>query len=144
MKRFLSGAGAILMAVVFLAAGVLNIVLGFNRMSKINAGKYIETQAKITNIESIEVADADAPGGTRTDYTITVEYTIDGKKYVSQLGEIPNEFHEGMELKVLYNIDKPTDLILPGNGGTVIHFVIGAVGVLAGIALFLQKLRGRG
>lgn len=143
MNRLLSGVGALLLAIVILAAGVLNLVLGASRLIKMNAGKYVETQAVVTKIDTVEVADSDAPGGTREEYQLTVEYSVDGSRYVSQLSETPSSFHEGMELTVLYNIDKPSEVILPGAGGSFIMIGLGVVGVLAGVVLILRKLQGR-
>ena len=143
MKNFFSGVGAIVMAVVFLAAGIFCIYMGADRLQKMNAGKYVETKATVTNIEKEEIYDSDSPGDTRTEYHITVEYSVDGNKYVSKLGETPSEFNEGMELTVLYNVDNPSEVVLPGNTGSYVMIGIGVVGVLAGIALFLKKLRGR-
>lgn len=143
MRRLLSGVGALVLAVIILAAGIFNITLGVRKIVKVNTGKFVETQAVITKIDTVEVADSDAPGGMREEYSITVEYDVDGVKYVSQLGEIPNEFHDGMELTVLYNIDKPSEVVLPGSGGAFIMIGLGVVGVLAGAVLILKKLQGR-
>ena len=143
MNRLLSGVGALVLAVIILASGVLNIVLGASRLVKMNTGKYVETQAVVTKIETVEVSDDDAPGGMREDYVLTVEYDVDGSKHVSQLGETPKTFHEGMELTVLYNIDKPSEVVLPGSGGAFIMIGLGVVGVLAGAVLILKKLQGR-
>ena len=143
MKRLLSGVGIIVLAIAFLGAGILNIALGVSKIVKMNAGKYVETQAVITKIDTIEVADADAPGGTREEYSITVEYTVDGSKYVSQLRETPKEFHEGMELTALYNIDKPSEVVLPGTGGAYIMIGLGVFAILASVVVFIRKLQGR-
>ena len=143
MKRMVSGVMAIVMAIVFLAAGVLLIVLGVGRLQKTNSAKYVETQATITKVETNEIPDSDAAGGYRTEYEVTVEYTVDGKKVVTQLSETPKDFYEGMELAVRYNVDKPTDVILPGNGGAVIMLVLGVVGILGGVVMFVRNLRGR-
>ena len=143
MQKILSGVLGIVMALVFLAAGVFTIVMGVGHLQKLHAGKYVETQATITKIETIEVSDEDAPGGTREDYEITVEFTVDGKKVVSQLRETPKEFYEGMELTVLYNMDKPTDVTLPGTTGAYIMIGMGVVAILLSVVLILKRLRGR-
>jgi hypothetical protein len=143
MNKLLSGVLGIVMALVFVAAGVFAIITGVGRIQKMNSANYVETQATITKIETNEVVDTDEAGGTRTEYEITVEYTVDGKKFVTQLNETPKEFYEGMELAVRYNVDKPTDVILPGNGGAYIVIALGVVGILAGAFLFLKNLRGR-
>lgn len=143
MKRILSGVGGIVLALIFVAAGVVCLIMGISRMQKMNAGKYVETKATIVKIETVSVADPDAPGGFRDEHTVTVEYTVDGKKYVSQMSETPDKMYEGMELNVLYNVDDPTEVILPGNTGTYIMIGLGAVGILAGLAVLFKKLRGR-
>jgi len=143
MQRLLSGVLGIVMSIVFVAAGIFTLVMGIGHLQKLNAGKYVETQATITKIETIEVSDSDAPGGTREEYEVTVEYTVDGKKVVSQLRETPKEFYEGMELTVIYNIDKPTDVTLPGTTGAYIMMGMGVLAILAGVVMFLKRLRGR-
>ena len=142
MNKFLSGIGAIIMAIVFIAAGAFCAFMGISRIQKMNSGKYAETQATVTNIETNEVYDSENDT-YNTEYEITVEYTVDGEKYVSLLGETPKEFHEGMELTVLYNIDKPSEVVLPGTTGSYIMIALGAVGVIVGIVLLLKKIRGR-
>ena len=143
MKKTMTGIMGIVLAVVFLAVGIFVLVMGINHLQKLNAGKYVETQATITKIETDVVHDPDSPGGTREEYEITVEYTVDGKKYVSRLGETPKEFHEGMELTVLYNVDNPMDVTLPGTTGAIIMIAMGVVAALAGVVMFLKRLRGR-
>lgn len=143
MKKMMTGIMGIVLAVVFLAVGIFVLVMGINHLQKLNAGKYVETQATITKIETDVVHDPDSPGGTREEYEITVEYTVDGKKYVSRLGETPKEFHEGMELTVLYNVDNPMDVTLPGTTGAIIMIAMGVVAALAGVVMFLKRLRGR-
>ena len=76
MKQGVNGITKILFGAVFVAAGVLLIILGINRLVKMNAGKYVETQAKITKIETTLVSDED---GSHEEHEITVEYQVDGK-----------------------------------------------------------------
>lgn len=137
MNRLFARIGGVMFAVIFIVAGGLSLTMGVRRMVKLNTGKYVETQATITRIETTHYADSDT--GSRTDYDITVEYVIDGRKYVSQLGEQPSNFYEGMELTVLYNVDNPTDLILPGQMGSYIMIGLGIVGIAAGIAAFFKR-----
>lgn len=143
MNKLLTGIMGIVFAVVFIAAGVFCLITGINQMQKMKQGKYVETQATITQIETNEISDSDAPSGYRTEYDITVEYTLDGKKVVAQLNGTPKDFYEGMELTVLYNQDKPTDVVLPGNTGNYIMIGLGVVAILAGAFALLKRLRGR-
>ena len=143
MNKLLTGIMGIVFAVVFIAAGVFCLITGINQMQKMKQGKYVETQATITQIETNEISDSDAPSGYRTEYDITVEYTLDGKKVVAQLNGTPKDFYEGMELTVLYNQDKPTDVVLPGTTGNYIMIGLGVVAILAGAFALLKRLRGR-
>ncbi len=143
MNQLFRGIGAVLIAVILIAAGVFDLVLGIGQTQKIKAGKYVETEATVTKIETTEVADDDAPGGTRTEYRITAEYTANGRKVVALLRETPKEFYEGMKLAVCYNTDDPADNILPGSKGGIIMIGLGVVAVLAGVFLIFRKLTGR-
>jgi hypothetical protein len=137
MNRMLGRIGGILFSIIFVAAGIFTLVMGVRRMMDLNAGKYIETQATITRIDSVETTDSDT--GTRTEYDITVEYNVNGRKYVSHLGEQPKKFYEGMTLTVLYNADRPTDVILPGQTASFIMIGMGIVGIVAGVAAFIKR-----
>ena len=139
--RIPQGVISIFITVIVLGASVFNLYLGIGRIIKINTGKYEETQAVITKIE--ESTSVDSEGMTTTDYTITVEYTVDGKRYVSQLGETPQKFHEGMELTVLYEIDNPLEVVLPGTTGAYIMIGIGVVGLVAAAVVALNSFKGR-
>ena len=143
MKRALSGVLGIVMALIFLAVGIFVIVMGVQRLQKTSSADYVDTKATVTKIETNEIRDEDAAGGYRTEYVVTVEYTVDGKKVVTQLSETPKDFYEGMELDVRYNMNKPTDVILPGSGGAFIIIGMGVVALIAGAVMFLRRLRGR-
>ena len=139
--RIPQGVISIFITVIVLGASIFNLSLGIGRIIKLNTGKYEETQAVITKIE--ESTSVDSEGTTTTDYTITVEYTVDGKRYVSQLGETPQKFHEGMELTVLYEIDNPLEVVLPGTTGAFIMIGIGVVGLVAAAVVTLNSFKGR-
>ena len=141
MQKFLSGVGSLILAVVFIGAGIFSLIMGINKIRKLDTGKYAEVQATITKIDSNETYDPDT--GTHTEYYITVEYTVNGKKYVSQLGETPSDFHEGMELTVLYEIDDPAEVTLPGKTGAYIAIALGAIGILVGGVVIFKKVTGR-
>lgn len=141
MNRLLNGVLSIVMIVVFLAAGIFMLVMGIGRFQAVSAGRFQETQATITRIDTRTETDPDGPD--RTVYDIMVEYEADGKKVVAQLEENPKDFYEGMELTVQYNMDKPTEVTLPGSGGAFFMIGFGIVAVLCSAVMVLQKLRGR-
>ena len=130
------------MAVVFIGAGVLCLVLGITHLHKLNSGSYIETEAEITKIDETEEWDSDTDT-YRKSYVLTVQYSVDGKTYVGVLRENPKEFHEGMKLTVIYDKDNPSDVTVPGTAGSWIIIALGAVGVLAGGGMLVKKISGR-
>lgn len=120
----------------------VDLLLGINRLNKLGSGQYKEVEATITGIETYYETDPETNTETER-YEITVEYTVDGKKYVSLLGETPKEFHEGMQLTVLYDVGDPTDVVLPGKTGAYITIGLGAVVILVCVVMILKKLFGR-
>jgi len=142
MKRFLSGVGALIFSVIFIAAGVFCTITGIKHIVKLKNGGFNETEATITKIESYEVSDSDASGGYRTEYNITVEFTVDGKKFVTLLNDTPKEFHEGMTLKVVYDKNDPNEVYLPGNTGSFIMIGLGIIGIIAGAGVLFRRIRG--
>lgn len=141
MNRVLNGILSIVLAVVFVAVGIFLLVMGVGRLQAMNAGRFQETQATITRIDTRTETDPDGPD--RTVYDIMVEYEADGKKVVAQLDQNPRDFYEGMELTVQYNMDKPTEVTLPGRSSAYFSIGFGIVAILCGAFLVLQKLRGR-
>ena len=142
MARSLNRLLSLIMAVIFIAVGIFIAYTGIQRLVKLNAGRYVETQAVITKIESRERYDSDT-GKTETDYDLTVEYSVDGKTHVSHLGETPNDFYEGMELTVLYDVANPADVVLPGTTGAFIMIGMGVLAVICALVILLKNLLGR-
>ena len=141
MNRLLNGVLSIVMAVILVGVGVFMLTMGVGRLRALNTGKFVETQATVTRIDTRTESDPDGPD--RTVYDLTVEYTVDGKKVVAQLEDNPKDFYEGMELTVQYNMDKPTEVTLPGKSSAYIMLGMGTVALLCAAVLVLQKLRGR-
>ena len=67
----------IIASLVFLAGGIIFIVLGFTGMSQ--AKNFPEIQAKVSKIEVEEFLDEN--GDNRSDITVYVSYNVDGKEY---------------------------------------------------------------
>ena len=140
MNRIINRIVPLLMSLAFAVAGIFIIYQGVNRLGKLNAGRYTETQATITRIDTRTESDSD--GFEKTVYDLTVEYSLDGRKVVAQLRENPRDFYEGMELAVLYDVEDPTAVILPGTANAFIMIGVGAFAVLAGAVLFIKPRRG--
>lgn len=136
MHKSITKALSVLFFVVF---GAFLLFMGGTRLLKMNSKDYVTTEATITNIREEVVHDSEH--GYRTNYFITVEYEVDGKKVVTVLSETPNSFYEGMNLTIKYNIKNPTDTILPGTGGAYIFLIMGGIAVVSAICILCGKFQ---
>ncbi len=126
----------LVMTLLFLAAGIFLIIMGFKngRMQK----TFIETTGVITRIERVERVGNDR----EYDYFTYVKYTVDGKEYESELGEYSASFKEGAELKIKYDPNDPNTIIAAGATSRVIMFAMGIVGILISLFAGFKTLRG--
>ena len=127
---------AIIMLVIFLAAGVFVIIQGFRngRMQR----EFTETTAVITRIEVIENVGSD----NEDEHHTYVRYTVDGREYDNELGEYSSSFKEGAVIKIKYDPADPTNIILAGAASQTIMFVLGTVAILISLGMGLKILRG--
>ena len=117
---------AVIFGIVFIAVGAIGL--------KQNA-TFTPTTA---TIESIEV---EYGAGDESDtYKVIVTFTVDGKTYHSDLGHLSNGDYEGKEVNIMYNPEKPEEIITAGKTGPTIAIVLGAVCALAGCVGFVRKL----
>ena len=114
--------------------GVVLIVFG-----SLTLGKHKTYQPVQATIESISVDYGVGEDDTDT-YHVWVKYTVDGKEYHSELGEMQNGYHEGKEISVLYNPEKPEEIISQSKTGPIIAIVIGGVAALAGAFLTVRRI----
>ena len=131
---------SIIFAVVFFVAGVFVIVMGVNRL---NSKKDYDasTTGVIVGIER-EWSGTDEDGFDQYDYTVYVNYEVDGQKYENvKYPSYDSSMQKGDEVEVLYQSSDPTN-IAEGNltGNATIMIVIGAVCTLFGVAAVVKAI----
>lgn len=67
------------------------------------------------------------------DYSINVVYSVDGVEYNDHFSH-SRSYDEGRSITVLYNPDKPSDMVFQDTGGT--FFIMGIGILLAAAAIF--------
>ena len=130
LKRLMK-VGAILFGLAFIIAGVIGIR---------QDDTFLPTKAVIQSMErTYEAADAN-----ETDtWEVMVAYSVDGKDYVSDLGQKKDDFTEGKEIDILYNPDNPEGIVLPGKTIWFIFMIAGAAVAVIAAVLLLRDLRNR-
>ena len=131
---------SIIFAVVFVVAGIFVIVMGVNRL---NSKKDYDasTTGVIVGIER-EWTGTDEDGFDQYDYTVYVNYEVDGQKYENvKYPSYDSSMQKGDEVEVLYQSSDPTN-IAEGNltGNATIMIVIGAVCTLFGVAAVVKAI----
>ena len=91
---------------------------------------FVKTTASITDVRMDST-------GESTIYYPTVEYTVDGKTYTSELNTGSGSYRIGQTLSVLYNPDNPT---VAHDGGSIgVYLMIAGTVILAVIAFCAIK-----
>ncbi|MBO5994487.1 MAG: DUF3592 domain-containing protein [Firmicutes bacterium] len=131
----LSNVGKLVFFVIFFLAGLFFVIAGFIGIKQ--ADNWPATTGTIQSIELIH----EAVDSEDTDqYEVMVEYKVDGKTYVSDLGEKLDDFEVGKVIDILYNPENPDAIILPGKTGSVIGIVVGFLVMIASVFMFLRQL----
>ena len=130
LKRLMK-AGAILFGLVFIITGIIGIR---------QDDTFLPTKAVIQSMErTYEAADAN-----ETDtWEVMVAYSVDGKDYVSDLGQKKDDFTVGKEIDILYNPNNPEGIVLPGKTIWFIFMIAGAAVAVIAAVLLVRDLRNR-
>ena len=101
LKRLMK-VGAILFGLAFIIAGVIGIR---------QDDTFLPTKAVIQSMERTY----EAMDSNETDtWEVMVAYSVDGKDYVTDLGQKKDDFTVGKEIDILYNPNNPEGIVLPG------------------------------
>ena len=76
-------------------------------------------------------------------WEVMVQYTIDGKDYVSNVGKKMDNFTVGKEIDILYDPNNPASIVLPGKTVWIIAIIAGAVVAIAAAVLLAKDMRNR-
>ena len=128
----------IIFPIVFIIAGIVVIVLGVNRMSS-KKNYDAATTGVIVSIER-EWTGTDEDGFDQYDYTVYVDYEVDGKKYENvEYPVYDSSRQKGDQVEILYQSADPTN-IAEGNisGNATIMIVLGAVFAVIGVAAVIK------
>ena len=130
LKRLMK-VGAILFGLAFIIAGVIGIR---------QDDTFLPTKAVIQSMErTYEATDAN-----ETDtWEVMVAYSVDGKDYVSDLGQKKDDFTVGKEIDILYNPNNPEGIVLPGKTIWFIFMIAGAAVAVTAAVLLVRDLRNR-
>ena len=128
LKRLMK-VGAILFGLIFIVAGVIGIH---------QDNTFLPTKGVIQSMERTYVA----TDSNETDtWEVMVGYTVDGKDYVSDLGQKKDNFTVGQEIDILYNPNNPAGIVLPGKTIWFIFIIAGAVVAAVASVLLVRDLR---
>ncbi len=128
---------SVVMPILFALAGCFLILLGITNIK--NRQIFVESTGVISNIEETYVGGED----NEYDYDVTVDYTVDGQEYSSPLGEYNSRMQEGQEIGIYYNPDNPSEVMTNSKSTPVVLFVMGIIGIFAGVGLFIRSLTVR-
>ena len=130
LKRLMK-VGAILFGLIFIVAGVIGIH---------QDNTFLPTKGVIQSMERTYVA----TDSNETDtWEVMVGYTVDGKTYVSDLGQKKDDFTVGKEIDILYNPNNPEGIVLPGKTIWFIFILVGAVVAVVASVLLVRDIRNR-
>ena len=113
----------------FLIPGSIMVIIfgiAFFTISRKNQD-YIKTEATVTKADLEQDSYTDADGNVvEATYVITVQYTVDGKSYESELGGLP-KYKEGKKMTIYYDPEDPSQITQTKS--LIIPLIIIAAGV---------------
>ena len=130
LKRLMT-VGAILFGLAFIIVGVIGIR---------QDDTFLPTKAVIQSMERTY----EAMDSNETDtWEVMVAYSVDGKDYVTDLGQKKDDFTVGKEIDILYNPNNPEGIVLPGKTIWFIFMIAGAAVAVIAAVLLVRDLRNR-
>lgn len=128
----------------FIPLGLVLIVFGV-AMFIINTKNedYIKTEAVVSKTELVEPEHTDIDGNTvEATYKIFVKYTVDGKEYNEELGDLPDAYRINEKMTIYYNPDDPSEItqtkskIIP-----IVMIVLGCTSFVGGIVSGVNSIK---
>ena len=130
LKRLMK-VGAVLFGLAFIIAGVIGIR---------QDDTFLPAKAVIRSMERTY----EAMDSNETDtWEVMVAYSVDGKDYVTDLGQKKDDFTVGKEIDILYNPNNPEGIVLPGKTIWFIFMIAGAAVAVIAAVLLVRDLRNR-
>ncbi len=130
LKRLMK-AGAILFGLIFIVAGAIGVHQN---------DTFLPAKGVIRSMERTYVATDSNDTDT---WEVMVEYTVDGRSYLSNVGSKKDDFAVGREIDILYNPNNPEMVVLPGKTVWIIAVIAGAIVAVAASVLLAKDMRNR-
>ena len=117
----------------FIPLGIILIIVSiFLFISGNNTKDYIKTEATVSRAVLVKEATYDSEGNREEAmYQIYVKYTVDGKEYDTELGEM-FEQKIGDKITIVYNPNNPNEISQPTSIIFNLVFLIGGIASLVG------------
>ena len=123
----------------FIPLGIILIVFGIIMIVIKNDTKnYIKTESIVSKIELAEEAHDDGETHYDATYHVYVKYTVDGKEYETELGELSG-YKEGDKVTIIYDPSDPSKISQQVNIMLPICIIIAGVGSIIGGIISLVK-----
>ncbi len=96
---------------------------------------YVKTESTISKVELVEEEHIDANGDSvPATYKVSVKYSVDGKDYEEELGELSGNYKEGEKMTIYYDPENPSEIT------QTTSLVLPIIMIVGGIAAFVGGL----
>ena len=114
------------LGIILIIMSILLFVIGNHNKN------YIKIESTVSKVELVKEETTDSEGNTEEAiYDIYVKYTVDGKEYDTELGEMP-ERKVGDKITIVYNPDNPSEISQPSSIILNICLLVGGIVSLVG------------
>lgn len=116
------------LGIILIIVSILLFVVGNNNKN------YIKTESIVSKVELVKEETTDSEGNIEeATYDIYVKYTVDGKEYETELGEMFKQ-NVGDKITIVYNPDNPNEISQPSSILlNICLLVVGSVSLVGGI-----------
>ena len=113
--------------------GIILIIFSvFLFINKDQTRNYVKMEAVVSKTELVEEAHTDADGtSVEATYKVYVKYTVDGKEYDEELGELSG-YKKGDKITISYNPENPSQISQPVSMIFSIALLCGGIAALVG------------
>ena len=115
-------------------------VFGYGVYLQFFEGKgYVQTTATITQIDQVWTGYDNETNMDEYDYTVYVEYTVDGKDYTAKSDFYEDGLEKGQEITVYYNPSDPSKMVSEKGIFPYVLMGIGAVIAIGAVVVFIRE-----
>ena len=93
---------------------------------------YVKTESTISKVELVEEEHIDANGDSvPATYKVYVKYSVDGKDYEEELGELSGNYKEGEKMTIYYDPKNPSEITQTTSLVLPIIMIVGGIAAFA-------------